>query len=102
MLVGSNIKHLDHGTRRTANIFQKPIFNRLTVWLWTALIGAALITFGGTEYHQLGIGILLSSVTLLILLSLEELVWQALRAVHGTGLYVVIIFLVILLLLGRI
>jgi hypothetical protein len=59
-----------------------------TVWSWAGLIAAALIAFWatrGTEYHQLALGILLSSVTLLVLLSLVELVWQALEAMLGRG-----------------
>jgi uncharacterized membrane protein len=59
-----------------------------TVWSWAALIVASLIAFWvtrGTEYYQLAFGILLSSVTLLILLSLVELVWQALEAIFGSG-----------------
>jgi hypothetical protein len=59
-----------------------------TAWSWAALIAAALIAFRatqGTEYHQLALGIVLSAVTLLLLLSLVEAIWQALEARFGSG-----------------
>lgn len=57
-----------------------------TVLSWVALIVAALIAFWATratQYRQLGVGILLSSATLLCLLLLFEAVWQLLLAVLG-------------------
>jgi RsiW-degrading membrane proteinase PrsW (M82 family) len=73
--------------RPKENIIRRVKIDPSTVWSW-ALIAAALIAFWatrGTEYHQLALGILLSSVTLLVLLSLVELVWQALEAMFGSG-----------------
>ena len=82
------MKQLEHaGTRRKENIFRRLRIDPPTVWSWAALIAAALIAFWATrgiEYHQLALGILLSSVTLLVLLSLVELVWQALEAIFGS------------------
>lgn len=57
-----------------------------TVWSWAALIAAALIAFGATRathYRQLGVGILLSSVFLLVLLLLFEAGWRLLQVVFG-------------------
>lgn len=57
-----------------------------TVWSWAALIAAALIAFlvtRATQYRQLGVGILLSSATLLGLLLLFELLWQLVHAALG-------------------
>jgi uncharacterized membrane protein len=74
--------------RPKENIIRRVKIDPSTVWSWAALIAAALIAFWATrrtEYHQLALGILLSSVTLLLLLSLVELVWQALEAMFGSG-----------------
>jgi hypothetical protein len=38
----------------------------------------------GNEYHQFASGILVSSVSLLVLLWLVELVWQVLEAILGS------------------
>ena len=60
----------------------------LAAWLWAAFIAAALVAFWATrqtQYHQLALGLLLSSITLLILLSLVELAWQLLEATFGSG-----------------
>jgi hypothetical protein len=57
-------------------------------WLWAASIAAALVAFWATretQYHELALGLLLSSITLLILLSLVELAWQVLDATFGSG-----------------
>ena len=46
-------------------------------WSWAAFIAAALAVFWSTrggQYHQLALGLLLASITLLVLLSLVELV----------------------------
>lgn len=50
---------------------------------WVAVISAALIMFWisrGTEYHQLAIGLLASSVSLFAAMSLFEFVWLAIAA----------------------
>jgi hypothetical protein len=52
---------------------------RTLVW-WAFITGLALIAVvstRGRSYHQLSIGILLTSLTLFILLSLLEFVWRA-------------------------
>ncbi len=54
-----------------------------TAWSWAALIALALAGFWisqGTPYHQFALGVLLSAVSLLVLLFLVELIWQALAA----------------------
>ena len=83
------MKHVEHAeTQRGERIFRRAKIDPSTAWSWAALIAAALIAFWatrGTEYHQLALGIVLSSVTLLVLLSLVELVWQALEAMFGSG-----------------
>jgi uncharacterized membrane protein len=83
------LKHFEHvGTQRGQNIFRTAKIDPSTAWLWATLIAAALIAFWatrGTEYHQLALGILLSSVALLILLSLVEVIWRALEAMFGSG-----------------
>ena len=47
---------------------------------WTAVIGgAAVVAFWlseGTSYHQLAVGILMSSGTLLVLMALFEIIWR--------------------------
>ena len=71
-------------TRRTRTMEIDPA----TIWSWAALVAASLIVFWttrGNRYHQLALGILLSSITLLILLSLVELVWRVLETVFGSG-----------------
>ena len=75
-------------THRKENILRSVKIDPSTAWSWAGLIAATLIVFWatrGTEYHQLALGILLSAVTLLILLSLVEVVWQALEATFGSG-----------------
>lgn len=47
---------------------------------WAVVIGAALIGFWlseGTAYHQLVVGLLLSSVSLFVALSLIEALWRS-------------------------
>lgn len=54
-----------------------------TAWSWAALMAAALAGFRitqGTQYHQFALGVLLSSVSLLVLLFLVEVIWQAVAA----------------------
>lgn len=83
------MKHVEHvGTQREENIFRRANIAPSTACSWAALIAAALIAFRatrGTEYHQLALGILLSAVTLVILLSLVEVMWRALEATFGSG-----------------
>jgi uncharacterized membrane protein len=83
------LKNLEHAMAQLGKrIFRRVTIDPSSVWSWTALIAAALITFWatrGTQYHQLALGILLSSVALLVLLSLVELVWQAFEAMFGSG-----------------
>jgi uncharacterized membrane protein len=83
------LKHVEHAeTQRGESIVRSAKIDPSTAWSWAALIAAALIAFWttrGTEYHQLALGILLSSVALLILLSLVEVVWRALEATFGSG-----------------
>lgn len=69
------------------HVLRKLQMDPSALWSWAALIAAALIAFWltrATEYHQLALGILLSSVTLLILLSLVELVWQVMWVIFGS------------------
>lgn len=54
-----------------------------TAWSWAALMAAALAGFWltqGTQYHQFALGVLLSAVSLLVLLFLVEVIWQAAAA----------------------
>lgn len=47
---------------------------------WAAWIAATLLAFWlseGTPYHQLSIGLLLSSATLFVLMLLFEVLWRA-------------------------
>jgi hypothetical protein len=63
-------------------------FNRSTIWSWVVLIAAALIAFrvtGGTQYHALALGVLLASITLLILLFLFEVAWQLLEMLFDSA-----------------
>jgi hypothetical protein len=58
-----------------------------TIWSWAALIAVALILFRvtrGAQYHQLAVGILLSSITLFVALSLFEALWRLLEAIFDT------------------
>jgi hypothetical protein len=41
-------------------------------------------TTRGSQFHQFALGLLLSSITLLILLSLVELLWQVLEPMFGS------------------
>jgi hypothetical protein len=54
--------------------------NRTEVTRWAGLIGGAfivsLLTLG-TSYRQLGIGVLASSVALLVCLMVFEVIWRA-------------------------
>jgi hypothetical protein len=52
------------------------------------LVAAALAGFWftrGTPYHQFALGVLLSSVSLLVLLFLVEVIWQTLAPISGAG-----------------
>jgi hypothetical protein len=76
------------GTRDEKNIFPTLNIRPSTAWSWSGLIALALIALlaiDGTQYHQLALGVLLAAVTLLILLSSVEFVWQAFEALLGSG-----------------
>jgi hypothetical protein len=54
--------------------------NSSVVWSWVALIAAAAIAFGatrGTHFGQLGIGLLIAAISLLVCMAVFELIWQA-------------------------
>ncbi|MBI3436912.1 MAG: hypothetical protein HY056_17810 [Proteobacteria bacterium] len=54
--------------------------NRSVVYSWAILIGVAVIFLAvsaGTQFHQLAIGLLASSVTLFVALAVFECAWQA-------------------------
>ena len=82
------MKHVeDAETGRKENVFRGVRIVSSTVWSWAGLIAAALIALWatrGNKYHQFALGILVSSVSLLVLLSFVELVWQALEAMLGS------------------
>jgi len=47
---------------------------------WLAAVGTALLAFWvseGTTYHQLAVGILMSSATLFVLMAAFEILWHA-------------------------
>jgi hypothetical protein len=53
--------------------------NMSVVWSWAALIAAAAIIFAvsrGTGFYQLGIGLLIASLALLVAMGVFELIWQ--------------------------
>ncbi len=53
--------------------------NMSVVWSWVALIATAAIIFAvsrGTGFDQLGIGLLTSSLALLVAMGVFELIWQ--------------------------
>jgi hypothetical protein len=53
--------------------------NTSTIWSWIALIVGAAIVFAvcrGTHYQMLGVGLLLSSIALLVAMAVFELIWQ--------------------------
>lgn len=52
------------------------------MWSWAAVIAAALVFLwatNGTQLHHFVIGILLSAISLLVLLWIVEVIWQALE-----------------------
>jgi len=54
--------------------------NTSIVWSWAALIVVAAIIFGvgrGTQYQQLGVGLLTASIALLVCMAVFEAIWQA-------------------------
>ena len=54
--------------------------NSSTVWWWVGLIVGAAIVFvigRGTQFQQLGIGLLISAISLFIIMALFELLWHA-------------------------
>ena len=55
--------------------------NAATIRSWLALIAGALIIFWatrGTQFQQLGIGLLMASVSLLVAMAVFEAIWLAL------------------------
>jgi hypothetical protein len=53
--------------------------NMPIVWWWVALIAVSLIVFAasrGTEFAQLGIGLLSASLALLVAMAIFEVIWQ--------------------------
>jgi hypothetical protein len=53
--------------------------NASIVWSWAALIAAAAIIFGatrGTQFAQLGIGLLTAAIALLVAVAIFEAIWQ--------------------------
>ena len=55
--------------------------NASTIGAWAALIAASLIIFWatrGTQFRQLGIGLLTASVSLLVAMAVFEAIWQGL------------------------
>lgn len=83
-----NLKNLEHANEpHKRSVFRGVRVEPSTAWSWAALIAAALVAFWltrGTSYHRLALGVLLSSVTLLILLSVFELLWQALAVIFDS------------------
>jgi hypothetical protein len=54
--------------------------NASIIWSWAALIAVAAIVFGagrGTQYQQLGVGLLTASIALLVCMAVFEAIWQA-------------------------
>ena len=54
--------------------------NASIVWSWAALIAVAAIVFAvsrGTQFAQLGIGLLTAALALLVAMALFEVIWQA-------------------------
>ena len=77
-------KKNEQRSARHRQLFRGMSIDRATIWFWTTLIAAALVAFWatrGTPFHPLALAILLSSLSLLIALSIFELVWAALKAV---------------------
>ncbi len=77
-------KKNEQRSARHRQFFRGTSIDRATLWFWTTLIAAALVAFWatrGTQFHPLALAILLSSLSLLIALSIFELVWAALKAV---------------------
>lgn len=74
------MKHSERlDTQHNHNVLRKLRIDPQTAWSWAAAIVAALVVFlasRGTQYHQLTLGVLLSSVTLLVALSLFEVLWR--------------------------
>lgn len=73
--------------QRKHSLFRSLGLDPQTIWSWAALIAAALIIFWvtrGAQYHQLALGILLSSMTLLVALFLFEVLWRLLEAIFDT------------------
>lgn len=53
--------------------------NSSVVWSWAVLIVAAAIIFGvtrGSQFGQLGIGLLTGAIALLVVMAIFEMIWQ--------------------------
>jgi hypothetical protein len=53
--------------------------NMPIVWWWVALIAVSVVVFAasrGTEFAQFGIGLLSSSLALLVVMAIFEVIWQ--------------------------
>lgn len=53
--------------------------NTSIAWSWAALIAVAAIVFGvsrGTQFAQLGIGLLTAAIALLVAMAVFEIIWQ--------------------------
>jgi hypothetical protein len=53
--------------------------NTSIVWSWAALIAVAAVVFGvsrGTQFGQLGIGLLTAAIALLVTMAVFEIIWQ--------------------------
>jgi hypothetical protein len=53
--------------------------NASLIWSWAGLIAATAIIFGvtrGTQFAQLGIGLLTAAITLLVAVAVFEAIWQ--------------------------
>jgi hypothetical protein len=73
--------------QRKHGLFRNLRLDPQTIWSWAALIAAALIIFWmtrGAQYHQFALGILLSSMILLVALLLFEVLWRLLEAIFDT------------------
>jgi hypothetical protein len=72
----SNDRQMDRAVRAILRML-KDEANALFVW--TIAISGALVAFWlseGTSYHQLAVGLLMSSGTLFVLMGLFEFIWR--------------------------
>lgn len=53
--------------------------NKSVVWSWAILIAVAAVAFGatrGTQFAQLGVGLLTAAIALLVTMAVFEIIWQ--------------------------